>query len=58
MSVFAGSALQISALEPRVLKSQFHARKGGSYFRFVSPRGPGAKRRGVLADMVSRYRTA
>src|SRR5260221_3807217 len=58
MSVFAGSALQIWTLEPRVLKSQFHARKSRGYFRFVSPDGPGAKRRGALADMVSRYNAA
>jgi hypothetical protein len=52
MSVFAGRALQIWALEPRIRKSQFHARKRASYFRFVSPRGPGAKRRAALTDMV------
>jgi mono/diheme cytochrome c family protein len=51
MSVFAGSALQIWTLEPRILESQFHAKKAASYFRFVSPRGPGAKRRGSLGDM-------
>jgi hypothetical protein len=52
MSVFAGGALQIWTLEPRILKSQFHAKKRAGYFRFVSPRGLGAKRRGALADMV------
>jgi mono/diheme cytochrome c family protein len=40
MSVFAGSALQIWALEPRLLESQFHATKGTSYFRLCRPAGP------------------
>src|ERR1700737_4579621 len=55
MSLSADSASQISAMEPSVQRSQFHARNGGRYFRFVSRQGPGAKRRNALTDRVSRY---
>src|ERR1700738_3969977 len=55
MSLSADSASQISAMEPSVQRSQFHARNGGRYFRFVSRQGPGAKRRNALTGRVSRY---
>jgi hypothetical protein len=43
MSLSADSASQISAMEPRVPRSQLHAEMNGKDFRFVSPRPPGAK---------------
>ena len=49
MSVFAGRASQISAMEPRIRKSQFRAGNGGRLFRFVSRHGLPAKRRDALA---------
>src|ERR1700738_3364483 len=55
MSLSAASASQISAMEPRVLESQFRARKGASWFRLVSLRRAVAKRRDILAGMISRY---
>jgi mono/diheme cytochrome c family protein len=55
MSLSAASASQISAMEPRVLESQFRARKGASWFRLVSLRRAVAKRRDVLAGVISRY---
>src|ERR1700704_688908 len=39
MSVFAGSALQISTLEPRVRRSQFHARSAATNFALCRPAG-------------------
>jgi mono/diheme cytochrome c family protein len=55
MSLSAPGAPQISAMEPRILESQFHAPNGASYFRLVSPQRAVAKRRNVLAGVVSRY---
>jgi hypothetical protein len=51
MSVSASRASQISAMETRIRKSQFHAGNGGGSFRFVSPGEPYAKRHGLLAAM-------
>src|SRR4030088_524657 len=42
-------------MEPRVLESQFRARKGASWFRLVSLRRAVAKRRDVLTGAISRY---
>src|SRR6266700_1585691 len=42
-------------MEPRVLESQFRARKGASWFRLVSLRRAVAKRRDVLTGTISRY---
>src|SRR3982075_64909 len=55
MSLSAPGAPQISAMEPGILKSQFHAPNGAGYFRLVSPQRAVAKRRNVLAGVVSRY---
>jgi mono/diheme cytochrome c family protein len=54
MSLFAAGAPQISAMEPRVSSSQFHARNDAASFRFVSSHGATAKRRDALAGMVLR----
>ena len=58
MSLSADRASQISALVPRVRKSQFRARNGGSFFRFVSRRGPKAKRRDVAAARFRAIRSS
>src|SRR6266576_2552157 len=42
-------------MEPRVLESQFRARKGATWFRLVSLRRAVAKRRDVLTGAISRY---
>src|SRR6195256_7097587 len=42
-------------MEPRVLESQFRARKSASWFRLVSLRRAVAKRRDVLTGAISRY---
>src|SRR5712671_5487208 len=42
-------------MEPRVLESQFRARKGANWFRLVSLRRAVAKRRDVLTGAISRY---
>src|SRR5436190_20735691 len=46
MSVFKGYAPQISARKPCCERSQFRAGNVGQYFRFVSCKGLGTKRRG------------
>src|SRR5713226_7654669 len=56
MSLFAAGAPQISAMEPRILKSQFHARNGRGRCLFMSWRGLYAKRHGALARTASRYK--
>jgi hypothetical protein len=43
MSLFATGAPQISAMEPRIPKSQFHARNGRKLYLFMSRRGLCAK---------------
>jgi mono/diheme cytochrome c family protein len=55
MSVFAGKAPQIWAMETCARESQFHAGNGGGCFRFMSRRKLGAKRRDALPARVSRY---
>src|SRR3982074_1511926 len=40
MSLSAAGAPQISAMEPSVQRSQFHARNGGRYFRLCHGTGP------------------
>src|SRR3979411_3000551 len=55
MSLSAAGAPQISAMEPRVQRSQFHAPTGCRSVRFVSRHGLGAKRRNALSGRVSRY---
>jgi len=45
-------------MEPRVLESQFRARKGATWFRLVSLRRAVAKRRDIVAGVISRYNAA
>src|SRR5258707_4721086 len=45
-------------MEPRVLESQFRARKGANWFRLVSLRRAVAKRRDIVAGVISRYNAA
>jgi mono/diheme cytochrome c family protein len=55
MSLSKPSAPQISAMEPRIRKSQFHAGAAPVLFRVVSLESAMAKRRGALAAVISRY---
>src|SRR5712664_2140784 len=45
-------------MEPRVPESQFRARKGANWFRLVSLRRAVAKRRDIVAGVISRYNAA
>jgi len=58
MSVFAGSALQIWTLEPRILKSQFHARKRASYFALCRRAGLARNDVALWLTWFSRYNAA
>jgi hypothetical protein len=52
MSVFAAGAPQISAMEPRIVESQFRAGNDDQYVRLVSPKSAAAKRRGALTAAI------